>query len=105
MVQREYEKGISMRKGRSRVARAGRLLVWGLAVAAVVQELRKPADEREWNGTVAGFVPYDYRPPTLERARERLWNPQGPLVSPQVFGVGWSVNFGKLVALAKQRAA
>jgi hypothetical protein len=94
-----------MRKRRSRAARLGRLALWSLAVAALVQELKKPADEREWNGTVAGFVPYDYRPPTVERAKERLWNPDGPLVGPQVFGVGWTLNVGKLVALAKQRAA
>jgi hypothetical protein len=94
-----------MRKRRSRAARGFRLLVWGVAAAAVVQELRKPADEREWNGTVAGFVPYDYRPPTVERAKERLWNPDGPVVGPQVFGVGWTLNFGKLVSLAKERAA
>ena len=94
-----------MHRQKSRSARLFRLMVWGVAIAAVVQELKKPAEERDWNGTVAGFVPYDYRPPTVERARERLWNPEGPLVGPQVFGVGWSLNFGKLVAMAKQRAA
>jgi hypothetical protein len=94
-----------MRRRRSAPARLFRLMVWGVAVAAVVQELKKPADERKWNGTVAGLVPYDYRPPTLDRAKERLWNPDGPLVGPQVFGVGWTLNFGKLVAMAKQKAA
>jgi hypothetical protein len=94
-----------MRKRRSRASRMIRLLVWGVAAAAVVQELKKPAGEREWNGTVAGLVPYDYRPPTVERAKERLWNPDGPLVGPQVFGVGWTLNFGKLVSLARERAA
>ena len=94
-----------MRKRRSGPARLIRLFVWGVAAAAIVQELQKPAEEREWNGTVAGFVPYDYRWPTVERARERLWNPDGPLVGPQVFGVGWSLNFGKLISLARGQAA
>jgi hypothetical protein len=84
--------------------RINRLVKWaafGLTVAAVVQEMRKPPDEREWNGIVAWFVPYDFRMPTPERVRERLWNPDSPtLVSPQVFGVGWTVNFGRLARLA-----
>lgn len=67
-----------------------------IAVIAVVQELRKPSAERTWNGTVAGFVPYDFRKPTLERAKETYWNPDGPLVSSRVFGVGWSPNFGAI---------
>jgi hypothetical protein len=85
------------------LGRVVRLATWGIAVAALVQELRKPKDEREWHGTVGGLVPYDYRLPTMERIKDRLWNPNGPVVSPQVFGVGWSVNFGKLVSLARER--
>jgi len=82
-----------------------RFAVWALAIGALVQELKKPADQREWTGTIAGFVPYDYRLPTASRVRDRLWNPDGPLISPQVFGVGWSINFGKLVSAFKNRAS
>ncbi len=84
-----------------------RLVKWaaiGLTVAAIAQELRKPAGERQWNGAVAGFVPYDFRAPTMERVRERLWTPEAPnLISPQVFGVGWTVNFGRLARLVGLR--
>ena len=62
------------------------------AVAAVVQQLRRPKEQRTWTGRVAG-IPYDFRPPTLERARQRWWNPNNPsLFGPHMFGVGWSVN-------------
>ena len=74
-----------------------------LALIAVVKELRKPSDQRSWHGVVAGFVPYDFRPPTFERAKERLWNPRGPLLSSQVFGVGWTLNFGALMARLRSR--
>jgi hypothetical protein len=72
-----------------------------LTAAAIAKELSKPRDEREWNGRVAGFVPYDFRPPTLDRFGERVWNPEGSnLFSPQVFGVGWTVNVGRLARVA-----
>jgi uncharacterized protein DUF5808 len=72
-----------------------------VTVAAIAKELRRPPNEREWNGRLAGFVPYDFRPPTLQRFRERMWNPEQPnLFSPHVFGVGWTVNVGRLARLA-----
>ena len=75
---------------------------FALLGAAVVKELRLPARKRRWNGRIGPF-PYDLRPPTLDRARERLWNPKGSLLSPHVFGVGWTVNFGRLAALVRGR--
>lgn len=82
-----------------------RLVAIGLVVAALVKELRQPADERTWNGVVAGFVPYDFRLPTFQRFRERVWNPESEkVVSPHVFGVGWTVNVGRVVALIRRRA-
>ncbi len=83
-----------------------RLVAAGLAVAALVKELRTPAQERTWHGTVAGFVPYEFRRPTLERVRARLWDPQASSVlGPHVFGVGWTLNVGRLVALVRERVA
>jgi hypothetical protein len=85
-----------------------KLIKWtgiALAAVAIVEQLRRPADERTWEGTVAGFVPYDFRPPTIERARSRWWNPDEPrLFVPQVFGVGWTVNVARLVGLVRDRA-
>ena len=82
-----------------------RLITLALGVAAVVKELRKPAEERTWNG-VLGFVPYDFRVPTLARVKERMWDPEGAhLISPRVFVVGWTLNVGRLVELVRQRIA
>ena len=82
-----------------------KLATAALVAAAVVQELRKPSSERTWHGRVAGFVPYDFRPPTVERARSRWWNPDEPrLFVPQVFGVGWTVNVARWVRLVRDQA-
>jgi hypothetical protein len=75
------------------------LALFMLAVAAVVDQLRRPSSERTWEGQVLG-VPYDFRPPTGKRLKERWWNPEDPrLLTPHVFGVGWSINLYQ----AKQR--
>ncbi len=94
------------RKRRSGIPDVIRLVMLALTVAAVVKELRTPAAERTWHGVVAGFVPYDFRVPTLARFRERVWNPEGEhLISPHVFGVGWTVNVGKVVALVRHKVS
>ena len=67
-----------------------------LVSAAVATELRKPSAERTWHGRVGGVVPYDFRPPTVERVRQRVWEPDQPALTPHVFGVGWTVNFGRI---------
>ena len=80
-----------------------RLVMLGLGVAAVVKELRQPADDRRWHGTVAGFVPYEFRRPTLARLRDRVWNPASKhLLAPQVFGVGWTLNMGRVFVGLKE---
>jgi len=82
-----------------------RVAVLALATAAVVKELRLPADERTWHGKVVGFVPYDFRMPTIERIKQRVWDPEGDhLLSPHVFGVGWTVNLGRVYTLVREKA-
>lgn len=77
-----------------------------LVVAAIAQELRKPAESRTWRGRVAGLVPYDFRIPTLGRIRDRMWAPENPqILTPEFFGVGWTVNVGRLVRLVRRRSA
>jgi hypothetical protein len=81
--------------------------VWNIALAiigviAVIQELRKPKDQRTWHGKVGDLVPYDFRMPTVERVRTTYWNPDGPMVSGKVFGVGWAPNFGTLSKLFRR---
>ena len=74
----------------------------GLVAAAVIQELRKPPELRTWHGAVAGLVPYDLRMPTATRIRERMWAPDDPhILAPQVLGVGWTLNLGRVVALVR----
>jgi len=74
------------------------LLVAALVIAAVTQELRKPAGQRDWHGEIAGFVPYDVRPPTLDRVRRAWWNPQDRrLLTAIAVGIGWSVNLARLL--------
>ena len=82
----------------------GRIIGAGLLVAALGKELSKPATERTWTGKVLSFVPYDFRRPTFARLQERLWSPENPQVmTPQVFGVGWTVNFGRVMSLLRAR--
>jgi len=70
-----------------------------IGILAVVQELQKPAEERTWHGKVGDFVPYDFRMPTADRFMDTYWNPDGPLLTSKVFGVGWAPNFGAIKRL------
>lgn len=80
--------------------RAWLALAASLVSAVVIKELRKPAGERTWVGRLGGIVPYDFRPPTLRRVRSTFWAPDNPKVLvPQAFGVGWTVNLGRLLRL------
>jgi hypothetical protein len=81
------------------------VLVGGLVGAAVAQELRKPPAERTWTGKVGGVVPYDLRPPTVGKLASRIWAPDDPrILVPQAFGVGWTVNLGRLAQIARSAA-
>ncbi len=45
------------------------------------------------HGEIFGLVPYDFRPPSLARARETFWNTEDErFLVPTMFGVGWTVN-------------
>ncbi len=66
--------------------------------AAVVEELRKPASTRTWQGRILG-IPYDLRVPTPARVIGALWRPDDPrlIVERPPFGVGWGINVARLV--------
>jgi hypothetical protein len=69
-----------------------------LTLTAICKELEKPKEKREWHGRVACFVPYDFRMPTWERIKETYWNPyDSRILTPEVFGVGWAINFYALL--------
>lgn len=86
-------------KKRSTLRDLYRLALLVIGVIAIVQELKKPADERSWHGKVGDFVPYDFRIPTIERVQKTYWNPDGPFLSAKAFGVGWAPNFGAVKRL------
>lgn len=75
------------------------LIGCALLVGAIVKEFGKAPEERTGHGTIADVVPYDFRIPTAERLRATFWNPEGPVVVGTVFGVGWTVNLGRLARL------
>lgn len=63
-----------------------------LTVAAVLDQLRLPPEQRTWHGEIAG-VPYDFRMPTRERLQATFWNKEtSRILVPKAFGVGWDVN-------------
>lgn len=95
------EKQQTDRRKRPTPADLWKLVLAVIGVVAIVQELRKSAEERTWHGKVAGFVPYDFRMPTIERFRETYWNPDGPVLSSKAWGVGWAPNLGALKKLSR----
>jgi hypothetical protein len=69
-----------------------------LMVAAILKEIEKPEEERQWHGKVACFVPYDFRLPTVESIMNAYWNPyDNRVMMPAVFGIGWAINFRALL--------
>ncbi len=71
--------------------------VISLISAAIVDQLRRPTEERTWQGTILG-IPYDFRPPTPEKLRNTLWNKDtSKIFVPHAFGIGWSINFYPLI--------
>jgi hypothetical protein len=85
--------------GRSGLRRIVSIAAAAMAAAAVVKEYRLPPEERTWHGRIVG-VPYDFRKPTVARLKERWWNPdEQSLFPPQPFGVGWTINFYRLMHL------
>lgn len=42
-------------------------------------------------GTFLG-MPYDFRVPTVERWKARMWSPGGPMLMPHLFGWGYTFN-------------
>lgn len=73
-----------------------------LLVGAIREEMNKPEAERTGQGAVGGIVPYDFRPPTFERLKQSLWNPDDErLITPHPWGVGWTVNVGRALRVAR----
>jgi hypothetical protein len=68
-----------------------------VTVAIICQEMEKPKEERHWHGKL-GFIPYDFRMPTLERLRAAFWNPDDSRIfTPSAVGIGWAINLFSLM--------
>lgn len=68
-----------------------------VTLAAVCQELEKPKGERRWYGKL-GFIPYDFRLPTLNRFKAAFWNEVDEhIFTRTALGVGWGINFYALL--------
>ena len=95
------------RKRNRKAALTSRDIIWGtllgtlftfLVAAAIKDQLRLPPEERTWHGKIAGRIPYDFRPPTLERLRDTFWNKHSSeILVPQAFGIGWTINLYPLL--------
>ncbi|HLT21272.1 MAG TPA: DUF5808 domain-containing protein [Thermomicrobiales bacterium] len=84
--------------------RVGWLVGLALVALAIYDQLARDPRHRDWHGNVFG-VPYDFRIPTLESVKEKVWAPDNPRIfTPHVFGVGWAINAGRIVHLLKQQA-
>jgi hypothetical protein len=83
-----------------------RLIFWftaAVAAAAILDQLRRPEEERTWHGDVLG-IPYDFRMPSIRRFRDAYWNPDDPRVfTPRDFGVGWAINVPRLIEILKAK--
>jgi hypothetical protein len=79
------------------LVRLAQAAVITVTLAAICQELEKPKEERHWHGKL-GFIPYDFRLPTIERFKETYWNPDTTQIFvPEVWGIGWAINFYALL--------
>ncbi len=71
---------------------------------AILEQLRRPPEDRTWHGDIAG-IPYDFRLPTIERVRATFWNKNtSQILVPQVFGIGWTINLYPLVHPEKSQS-
>jgi hypothetical protein len=87
-------KGVVMGKWLIRLIEAVAVTV---TLAAVCQELEKPGEERHWHGKL-GFIPYDFRLPTIERIKQFCWNPDNTRIfTNTVWGIGWTINLYTLL--------
>jgi hypothetical protein len=90
----------STRQKKKPLSRLVRMIAFAMLISALRREISKPAAERTWQGKVWQVVPYDFRLPTWARVRERMWAPDSPgIITPNVFGVGWTVNLGRAYAV------
>jgi len=73
------------------------LLLGAYIATAIREQLNRPPEERTRHGKLFG-IPYDFRPPTVERLRDAFWNKNtAQVLVPQPIGIGWTINLYPLV--------
>jgi uncharacterized protein DUF5808 len=73
------------------------VLVFASFAAAVVEQMRRPADQRTWRGRAFDVIPYDFTVPTMDRLVQAYWNPNSStILTDRPLGIGWAVNFAAL---------
>jgi hypothetical protein len=91
-----------MKKKPKKFSRTLANITWGISIGslvgmAIAEQLRRPPQDRTWQGSVFN-IPYDFRPPTLERVRDEFWNKNtSRIFVPHAFGMGWGINFYPLI--------
>ena len=45
-------------------------------------------------------MPYDWRRPTVRKVLDRIWDPNGAVFPPKIYGMGWTINFARPAAWA-----
>ncbi len=47
-------------------------------------------------------IPYDFRVPTIQRIKDRVWNPEDSRIfTPMAYGIGWTINLTSLFKTLK----
>ncbi len=70
-----------------------RIIISVFTLATVIYAVKT----KQSHGRFLG-VPFEFRVPTLHRVRKRWWNPEDSrMLTPHVFGVGWSVNIPQVL--------
>jgi uncharacterized membrane protein len=70
-----------------------RTIFTALTVGAIVYAIRSGQPTGRFLN-----MPYDFRMPTIDRIKERMWNEDDERIfMPSVFGVGWALNLFQVV--------
>lgn len=88
-----------MAEKRNKSGRFWKKVVLMVTAIALIKELQTPRSSRDWHGKLAGFIPYDFRFPSFQRIKDTYWNSKGPIIADRVWGVGWTVNLGRIKKL------
>lgn len=85
------------------LTRLAKIILTALVALALWDQIVRDPACRTWQGQVLG-IPYDFRRPTLAKLRNAFWSPTSERLLSPVFGVGWTVNAGRVYQLLRNRS-